>query len=143
MVVPYVTDSGANIKVAFKNGEWYACLCHRLHTIIGDAWSKTLEEDPLPRKLPNDSPTRMWTGLSAFFSALNDSFDAIAELFSERNVDAPTDKKLIETVSSALQKFDFAFKSMQAANYPTLHLAVINIAKLNKAIENFPNKMKY
>ena len=159
MVVPYVTDSGVDIKAAFKNSGWYACLCHRLHTIISDAWSKTLEEDPeirltfekmmnvrrtvkmsndlgskLPRKLPNDSPTRMWTGLSAFFSAFNDSFDTIAELFSERNVDAPTDKKLIETVSSALQEFDFAFKGMQAANLPTLHLAVINVAKLNKAI---------
>ena len=82
------------MKAAFRNGEWYACICHRLHTIVKDSWTIFIEQDfeiglmfqrmmdvrrsihhsvglesQLPKKLPKDSPTRYWTGLSELFQS--------------------------------------------------------------------------
>ena len=165
--VPYITDSGANIKAALKNGEWYACLCHRFHTIVSDTWQNLLDTDPeikllwekmiavrksvkmsndlgakLPVKLPNDAPTRFWVGLSAFFQAFYASFDEIAILFAERNIEAPTNKRLIAVLSDTLSRFDFVFKGMQAANIPTLHLSILNMAKINSICQDLPPRMQ-
>lgn len=167
LTAPYVTDSAANMKAAFRNGEWYACLCHRLHTVVKTAWDELLSSDveikimfekminvrrsvhhsvgldaQLPKKLPNDSPTRFWLGLSSLFRAFLTSFDKISELFEDHDVEPPTDKRLMQHALSALESFDFAFQNMQKASHPTLHLAIVNLAKLEAAIQKWPNRMK-
>ena len=84
----------------------------------------------LPKKLPNDSPTRFWIGLSSFFGAFLESFDEIINIFATKSVDPPTDEPLIKLIFETIQKFNFVFKGMQAAKIPTLHLAIINFAKI-------------
>ena len=165
---PYVTDSAANMKAAFRNGEWYPCMCHRLHTIVKDSWNQLLSSDfeislmfermmnvrrsvhhsvgleaQLPKKLPNDSPTRFWMGLSALFGAFVVSFEKINEIFEEhQDISPPSDKRLMQNVLTALETFDFAFQNMQSATMPTLHLAILNLAKIELAITGWLSRMK-
>ena len=163
---PYVTDSGANVKAAFRNGEWYPCICHRFHTIINDSWNSTLSKDAeirltydkmlavrrvlhqssnlesqIPRKLPNDVPTRAWLSLSNFFEAFISSYDKIHELFEERDVTPPTDKRLVKEISDAFKSLDFVFKTMEEANRPTLHLVLVNLSKVPRVMDSWPGRM--
>ena len=130
MKAPYVTDSGANVKAAFRNGEWHSCICHRFHTIINDSWNFTLSKDAeirltydkmiAVRRVLNDVPTRAWLSLSNFFEAFISSYDKIHELFEERYVTPPTDKRLVKEISDAIKSLDFVFKTMEKANQPIL-----------------------
>ena len=66
----------------------------------------------------------------------------IIEMFETREVEPPTDKKLMEQTLAALESFEFAFQNMQKADSPTLHLAIWNLAKLETSIGKWPNRMK-
>ena len=140
---------------------------HRLHTILKDSWDELIDMDievglmfqkmmnvrrvvhqsvgldsELPKKLPNDSPTRFWMGLSALFRAFLESFEKISELFQNRDIEPPTDKRLMQHALTALETFDFVFQSMQKADSSTLHLAILNLAKLEAMINNWPTRMR-
>ena len=109
LTVPYVTDSGANVKCAFKEGEWYPCFDHRLHTSISKAWEATLNqsdqiktlytqmcdaksffhrssdlESHLQKKIPSSYTTCAWTGLSSLFDLFACSFDQITTILYEK-----------------------------------------------------------
>ena len=110
LIAPYVTDSGANVKCAFKEGEWYPCFDHQLHTAISKAWKVSLEqndqfkillnqmndakaffhrssdlESSLTIKIPSSCATRAWTGLHALFNAFESSFDQIESILYTRS----------------------------------------------------------
>lgn len=164
LTTPYVTDCGANIKAAFKRGEWYACFNHRLHTTIEKSWSKTLEESPeikelydqmkkvqhyfhlssnkenmLPYKIPSGCITRPWTGLSRFFSAFTKSYDKILEIIFEfSDIMPPTNKRLLLALNDAFQSIRPIITMLEASNQPTLHLVLLSYLKLRKIVSCWP-----
>ena len=94
----------------------------------------------LPKKLPKDNPTRPWCGLADFFDAYMNSFDTISNIVADK-IDAPTDRSLISKLASAFSEFSSIFKSMEAANNPTLHLVIISYVEINSFISNWPEKL--
>lgn len=162
---PFVTDSGANIKCALKYQEWYPCFDHRLHTAITKSWSEFIENDleaqvlykkmlnvraffkrssdkekMLPKKLPNDSPTRPWCGLSAFFIAFAQSYDKMSTLISSNEM--PSNKNLLTTLSIHLQDFTKVFKALECAKMPTIHQVLLKYKDLIKKINEWPQELE-
>ena len=94
------------------------------------------KEHLLPKKLPNDSPTRPWCGLSQFFTAFYKSYDEIKNLLPEK-IDMPSNKDLIKQIGDGLSQFTSVFKSLECASYPTLHLVVKRFSDMHKFIEKW------
>ena len=164
--IPYVTDSASNMKLAFKNSTWIPCMLHRLHTAISSAWELTLDEDPeikilytkmlkvrsffhksankeslLPYKLPNDSPTRPWCGLSQFFCSFVKSYAEIKEISLESNFDVPTDFELIKLLSNFFEIFEKPFKIMQASTSTTIHLVTLCAVEMFNEIDKISDRL--
>ena len=94
----------------------------------------------LPKKLPNDNPTRPWCGLHSFFSAFVESYDHIIEHIPN-GFDAPTNKNLIIKLQEAFSDFTPIFKNLEAANTPTLHLVILSYCKMISKIEKWPSRL--
>ena len=165
LTVPYVTDSGSNLKCAFKNGEWYCCFDHRLHTVVEDSWSYTLENDnavatlfktmndikaffhkssdlesALPTKLPSGCVTRQWTGLSNFFTAFLKSYDTILHIITtSSNLSEMPNKILLMKYAEIFQPLKPVFEKLQLSSKPTIHYVVLAYFLLKKHAQNWPS----
>lgn len=163
---PFVTDSGANIKCALKFQEWYPCFDHRLHTAIIRSWNSYIENDleaqllykkmlnvrtffkksadkesKLPKKIPNDSPTRPWCGLSAFFSAFDQSFDKMCDFVPITEM--PSNRILLNLLSKHLQEFTEIFKALECANKPSIHRVLLDYKKIMKNLKEWPDLLDF
>ena len=168
LTVPYVTDCGSNFICALKNGERYSCHCHRLSTCIETAFNKCLEADPeskkmyqqmkdtrtffshsadkssrLPRKLPSDSQTRPWKGLTNFFSAFVASYGSIKEILIEngQRLKFPTNEFLLKDYSDAFSKFSGVFDILQS-DKTNLHECLIQYVNLKVMIADYPDSLQ-
>ena len=164
--IPFITDSASNMKLAFAHTEWYPCMLHRLHTSIDDAWNQTLEyqveikllftkmqsvrnffhrsankEIRLPKKLPGDSVTRPWTGLSRFFNAFCESYKSIEDISISHCFEIPTDLPLMTQISKVFQIFDAPFNEMQGSKYSTTHIVCLSVWRIFSKLNEIPQRL--
>lgn len=162
----FTTDSGANVKCALKDNIWSPCFEHRLHTIISNSWNEFLSSDIeakltyskmvkvrgyfkkssdkeklLPLKLPSESQTRPWCGLSKFFQAFEGSYMTICDVVPD-TVDVPSNFNLIKLISKHLAEFDSIFRTMEVANVPSLHLVIKHYSDLIKLLKGWPRQLE-
>lgn len=164
--VPIITDSASNMRSAFKKIIWLPCMCHRLHTAVECAWNNALEDpefklvyqkmlevrayihrsanksSKLPKKLPNDSPTRPWCGLSKLFEAFDSSYEILSELTQETKVTMPTDRPLIKQIGTFFQIFDQPFKSLQSTKKTTSYMVCTKVVTIAKKISELPQRLE-
>ena len=139
LTTPYVSDSGSNVKAAFKNGEWYACLCHRLHTVISDAWKHSIENDVEMKLL-----YQKMLSTRTFMHHANDVESMLPKKLPKdcsRDFDPPTDRNLMSQILEALRVFQEPFKQMQTINEPTLHLSILYYVERVIKIRKFPSRL--
>lgn len=161
-----VTDSASNMKCAFKENVWIPCMCHRLHTAVDSAWTESLDDielklvyrkmleirahlhksanksSQLPKKLPNDSPTRPWCGLYQLFDAFDSSYQVISELIAGTKIRMPTDRQLIKDIGKFFKIFDKPFKVLQSTKTTTSYLVCIEAVKMVKKINELPERLE-
>ena len=110
-------------------------------TIRGYFKGSNDKENSLPSKLPNDSPTRPWCGLSDFFNAFFKSYNQIKELIPDK-IDMPTNSDLIKMIADAFKQFEIIFKKLEAASSPTMHLVTICFRDIHKFLEGWPRQLE-
>jgi hypothetical protein len=127
---PCTTDKGANIIAATGTKTHVDCSCHRLNTSVDTAWKQILSTDAefrqldsfchdlvryanqasgiqsnLPTTLKHGGETRPWRSLSAMFSSISNSRDALVPLLRARKKEqliARIDVDLLNEVVSFL-----------------------------------------
>lgn len=163
--IPIISDSASNMKSAFKNNFWLPCMCHRLHTAITCAWNEVLEDpeiklvyqkmldvrafvhkssnkgSQLTKRLPNDTPTRPWCGLSQFFIAFDASYDDLTRITEDSKVTMPTDRPLIREILKFFTIFDKPFESLQSTKNTSIYMVIIQIAAIFRKLNKLPDRL--
>jgi len=145
---PCTTDKGANVVAATATKTHVDCSCHRLNTSVDTAWKRIMSKDVefhqldsfchdlvkyanqasgiqsnLPTSLKHGGETRPWRSLSAMFSSVSKSRDALIPLLRARKKEqliARIDVDLLNEVVLFLDVLPSLFDILEYANIPTL-----------------------
>lgn len=107
---PFTTDHGSNVVAALKKGIRVDCMCHRLHTVLENAWKDTREQDhdaaayevaisnlcrfakqstgiqeQLPKSLKHGGDTRPWVSMFRRADAVESSYETLVTILTNRN----------------------------------------------------------
>lgn len=147
---PFTTDHGSNVVAALKKGIRVDCMCHRLHTVLENAWKDTREQDhdaaayevaisnlcrfakqstgiqeQLPKSLKHGGDTRPWVSMFRRADAVESSYETLVTILTNRN--------RLELVASVSRTFNReiltlttgiaeVFEALEKVNEPTLNL---------------------
>jgi hypothetical protein len=145
---PCTTDKGSNIVAATATKTHIDCSCHRLNTSVDTAWKRIMSVDEefrqldsfchdlvryanqasgiqsnLPTTLKHGGETRPWRSLSAMFSSISRSREALVPLLRARKKEqliARIDVDLLNQVVLFLHLLPSLFDILEYANIPTL-----------------------
>jgi hypothetical protein len=145
---PITTDAGANIALALRDEIRLQCMCHRLSTVLNDAWRDTKSDHPelkamddavrdvsryvhqssgiqekLSHTIKKFSATRPWRGYSKVFNSFNASFMELRAILEQRGEGYrmdPINAQLLNILAIFFLQFDAVFDNLEHAVVPTV-----------------------
>lgn len=147
---PFTTDHGSNVVAALKNGIRVDCMCHRLHTVLDNAWKDTREQEPdaaayesaisdlcrfakqstgiqeqLPKSLKHGGDTRPWVSMFRRAESVECSYEALVTVLTKKNrleLIAGVNRTLNREILDLTKGIAEMFQSLEKVNEPTLNL---------------------
>ena len=163
---PVTTDRGSNVVAAMKNAVRLDCMCHRLHTVLENAWADTRRDvedaatyetaisdlcrfikqscglqEQLPKSLKHGGDTRPWVSLFRRAESVECSYEALVNLLSAKNrleLVANVNRAFNRDVMEITSSVKTVFEALEKVDQPTLHVVIPSYYLLMQKLSTTP-----